>query len=109
MSEQIQSQVISRRKVLFLVGLAASLAVPATALTASDVKAQQPSEQAAPAEKASPKKKKEKEGESYPVRGSPVRHSAADYATEGTVITNGPVALAETGSWTGALSYPACR
>ena len=60
MSEQIQSQVISRRRVLFLVGLAASLAVPAAALTVSGAKAQQPSEQAAPAEKASPKKKKKK-------------------------------------------------
>jgi len=60
MSEQIQSQVISRRKVLFLVGLAASLAGPATVLIASDAKAQQPSEQAAPAEKASPKKKETK-------------------------------------------------
>ncbi len=60
MSEQIRSQVISRRKVLFLVGLAASLAVPATALIASDAKAQQPSDQAAPAEKAAPKKKEKK-------------------------------------------------
>jgi hypothetical protein len=58
MSEQIQSQVISRRKVLFLVGLAASLAMPATVLTASDVKAQQPSEQAAPKKKVKKKKKK---------------------------------------------------
>jgi hypothetical protein len=57
MSEQIQSQVISRRK-LFLVGLAAGLAVPAAALIASDAKAQQPSGQAAPAAPAAPKKKK---------------------------------------------------
>ena len=63
MSEQIPSQVISRRKVLFLVGLAASLALPVTVLTASDAKAQQP-EQATPGGQATPKKqvkKKKKE------------------------------------------------
>ncbi len=53
MSELIESQVISRRKLFLLVGLAAGLAVPATALTASNAEAQQPSEQP-------PKKKKEK-------------------------------------------------
>jgi hypothetical protein len=60
MTEQIQSQVISRRKVLFLVGLAASLAAPATVLTASDVKAQQPGEQATPGAQAAPKEKVKK-------------------------------------------------
>jgi hypothetical protein len=60
MSEQIQSQVISRRKVLFLVGLAAGLAVPATVLTASDVKAQQPNEHGTPAAQAAPKEKVKK-------------------------------------------------
>ena len=60
MSEQIQSQAISRRRVLFLVGLAASLAVPATVLTGSDVKAQQPNEQGTPAGQAAPKEKVKK-------------------------------------------------
>ena len=71
MSEQIQSQVISRRRVLFLVGLAASLAVPATALIASGAKAQQPGEQAAPAEKAAPKKKKKKKEKATPSGAAP--------------------------------------
>ena len=72
MSEQIRSQVISRRRVLFLVGLAASL-VPATALVASDAKAQQPSDQAAPAEKAAPKKnEKKKKKEKAPAAGTAV-------------------------------------
>jgi len=35
-SEQIESQVISRRKLFLLVGLAASFAVPAAVLTASN-------------------------------------------------------------------------
>jgi hypothetical protein len=60
MSEQIQSQAISRRRVLFLVGLAASLAVPTTVLTSSDVKAQQPNEQGTPAGQAAPKEKVKK-------------------------------------------------
>jgi hypothetical protein len=50
MSEEIEPQV-TRRKLFFLVGLAASFAVPATVLTASNAEAQQPAEQA-------PKKKK---------------------------------------------------
>jgi hypothetical protein len=58
MSEQIQSQIISRRKVLFLVGLAASLAAPVTVLTASDARAQQPADQATPGEKKVKKKDK---------------------------------------------------
>jgi hypothetical protein len=53
MSVQIKSRVISRRKALLLVGLAGSLAVPATVLTASDAEAQQPGTQ-------TPKKKKKK-------------------------------------------------
>jgi ribosomal protein L12E/L44/L45/RPP1/RPP2 len=56
MSDQIKSQVISRRKALFLVGLAASLAVPATVITASDADAQQTDEQS----KKKKGKKKEK-------------------------------------------------
>jgi hypothetical protein len=60
MTEQIRSQVISRRKMLFLVGLAASLAAPVAVLTASDARAQQPAEQATPGEQAAPKKKVKK-------------------------------------------------
>jgi hypothetical protein len=60
MSEQTQWQVISRRKVLFLVGLAVSLAAPVAVLTASDARAQQPAEQATPGEQAAPKKKVKK-------------------------------------------------
>jgi hypothetical protein len=44
-SEQIESQVISRRKLFLLVGLAASFAVPAAVLTASNAEAQQPEAQ----------------------------------------------------------------
>ena len=43
----MHEKIISRRKILLLVGLATSLAVPATVLMASDAKAQQP-EQTAP-------------------------------------------------------------
>ena len=57
MSEQIESQVISRRKLFLLVGLAASFAVPAAVLTASNAEAQQPEAQQ-PSE--APKKKKKK-------------------------------------------------
>lgn len=49
MSEQIGSQVTSRRKLFLLLGLAAGFAVPATMLMASSAEAQQP-----------PKKKKKK-------------------------------------------------
>ncbi len=49
MSEQIRSQVTSRRKLFLLLGLAAGFAVPATMLMASSAEAQQP-----------PKKKKKK-------------------------------------------------
>jgi hypothetical protein len=58
MSKQIQPHTISRRKLLFVVGLTAGFAVPAAVLTASDAKAQQPSGQAAPDAPAAPKKKK---------------------------------------------------
>jgi hypothetical protein len=54
------SEQISRRRALFLVGPVASLTVPAMVLMASDAKAQQPSEQAAPSAPATPKKKNKK-------------------------------------------------
>ena len=58
-SEQIESQVISRRKLFLLVGLAASFAVPAAVLTASNAEAQQPEAQQ-PSEAPKKKKKKKK-------------------------------------------------
>ncbi len=53
MSEQIELQAISRRKLFLLAGLAASFAVPAAVLTASNAEAQKPAGQ-------TPKKKKKK-------------------------------------------------
>jgi ribosomal protein L12E/L44/L45/RPP1/RPP2 len=58
MSDQIESQVVSRRKALFVVGLAASLAVPAV-ITASDAEAQQGREEKK--EKREEKKEKREE------------------------------------------------
>jgi hypothetical protein len=57
-SEPIESQVISRRTLCCLVGLVASLGVPAAVLRASNAEAQQSSE--APQPSAAPKKKKKK-------------------------------------------------
>jgi hypothetical protein len=57
-SEPIESQVISRRTLCFLVGLVASLGVPAAVLRASNAEAQQSSE--APQPSAASKKKKKK-------------------------------------------------
>ena len=59
MSEQIESQVISRRKLFLLVGLAAGFAVPVAVLTGSNAEAQQPEAQqpgAAPTKKTKKKK-----------------------------------------------------
>ena len=50
---------ISRRKLLFLAGLAASIVAPATVLIASNAEAQQ-TEQTPPAGQTAPKKKKKK-------------------------------------------------
>jgi mannitol-specific phosphotransferase system IIBC component len=60
MSEQIVSQVISRRKLFLLVGLAASFAVSATVLTASNAEAQQPAEQPPGKNEEKEKRKQEK-------------------------------------------------
>ena len=62
MSDQIKSQVISRRKALFLVGLAASLAVPAV-ITASDAEAQQPSREEKKEKREERKEKREERKE----------------------------------------------
>ena len=71
---------ISRRKVLFLTGLAASLAVPATVLMASDAKAQQPEQTApgvqtgpAPQTTSGPKNKKKKAKQATPSAGTAPR------------------------------------
>jgi hypothetical protein len=58
-SEQIESQVISRRKLFLLVGLAAGFAVPVAVLTASNAEAQQPEAQE-PSEAPKNKTKKKK-------------------------------------------------
>jgi hypothetical protein len=73
MSEKIRSLAISRRKVLFLVRLAAGLVVPVTVLASSNAEAQHgesrspaPSSQATPGEQITPKKKKKKKPTSRP-------------------------------------------
>jgi hypothetical protein len=60
MSEQIESQVTSRRKLFLLLGLAAGFAVPATVLMASSAEAQQP-----------PKKKMKKKKKGAPTEAAP--------------------------------------
>jgi hypothetical protein len=60
-SEQIESQVISRRKLFLLAGLAAGFAAPVAVLAASNAEAQQPEAQqpsADPTKKTKKKKKK---------------------------------------------------
>ena len=67
-SEQMESQVISRRQLFLLVGLAASFAVPAAVLTVSNAQAQQPEAQQ-PSE--TPKKKKKKKKKTAPTGSAP--------------------------------------
>jgi hypothetical protein len=62
MSDQIKSQVVSRRKAFFVVGLAASLAVPAV-ITASDAEAQQGREEKKEKREEKREEKKEKREE----------------------------------------------
>jgi hypothetical protein len=58
-SEQNESQMISRRKLFLLVGLASGFAVPVAVLTASNAEAQQPeAQQPSEAPKKKTKKKK---------------------------------------------------
>jgi hypothetical protein len=56
MSEQIESQFISRRRLLWLAAIATAVASPASMLPTSDARAQQ-SDQAPAAETTTPKKK----------------------------------------------------
>ena len=63
MIEQVESQVISRRKLFLLVGLAAGFAAPVAMLAASNAEAQQPEAQQpneAPKKSETPKKKTKK-------------------------------------------------
>jgi len=56
----MSEEIISRRKILSIVGLAASLAVPAAMLTASDVEAQQSDQTTAGGQTTSKKKANKK-------------------------------------------------
>jgi hypothetical protein len=67
-SEQIESQVISRRKLFLLVGLAAGFAVPVAVLTGSDAEAQQPEAQQPG---GAPMKKTKKEKKVAPTGSAP--------------------------------------
>jgi hypothetical protein len=69
MSEETEPQV-TRRKLFFLVGLAASFAVPVAVLTASNAEAQQPEQQPA-AQPPKKKKKKKKKEEAAPTGTAP--------------------------------------
>ena len=101
MSEQIESQVISRRKLFLLVGLAASFAVPAAVLTASNAEAQQPEAQQ-PSE--APKKKKEESGsDRFSTSTRPIGK------TEGTISQGSWSAAAQTAPPLPAAPGPSTR
>jgi hypothetical protein len=63
----MESQVISRRQLFLLVGLAASFAVPAAVLTVSNAQAQQPEAQ----QPSEPPKKKKKKKKTAPTGSAP--------------------------------------
>ena len=77
------NEAISRRKLLFLAGLAASIVVPTTVLIASNAEAQQTEQ--TPAGQTAPKEK-EKEKEEGDLK---LRSGRSDKATEGTVVIGG--------------------
>ena len=90
MSEQIKSQIISRRRLFWLAAIAVALAAPATMLSTSDARAQQ-SDQAPAAEPTAPKskaKKKKREKEGY-ARGYD-RSSEQSARTTKTTVVPGP-------------------
>ena len=62
----MSEEIISRRKILSIVGLAASLAVPAAMLTASDVEAQQSDQTTAGGQTTSKKKATKKKTSGTP-------------------------------------------
>jgi hypothetical protein len=68
MSKPSEPEVISRRKLFLLAGLAASFAVPASVITASNADAQQPEAQQP---SAPPKKKKKKKKKETPTGAAP--------------------------------------
>jgi hypothetical protein len=70
-SEQIESQVISRRKLFLLVGLAAGFAVPVAVLTGSNAEAQQPEAQQPAAAPMKKTKKTKKEKKAAPTDSAP--------------------------------------
>jgi hypothetical protein len=72
--EQVESQVISRRKLFLLVGLAAGFAAPVAMLAASNAEAQQPEAQQpneAPKKKTETPKKKTKKKKAAPTGSAP--------------------------------------
>ena len=92
MSEQIKSQIISRRRLFWLAAIAVALAAPATMLSTSDARAQQ-SDQAPAAEPTAPKskakkKKKKKKKRGY-ARGYD-RSSEQSARTTKTTVVPGP-------------------
>jgi secreted PhoX family phosphatase len=68
-SEQIESQVISRRKLFLLAGLAAGFAAPGAVLATSNAEAQQPEAQQPSAD---PTKKTKKKKKAAPTGSAPV-------------------------------------
>ena len=74
---------ISRRKLLFLAGMATSIVMPATMLIASNAEAQQADQTPSPGQTAPKKKPKKKDGDLKLRRG----HS--DKTTEGAVVRQG--------------------
>jgi hypothetical protein len=81
MSKLSEPEVISRRKLFLLAGLAASFAVAASVITASNADAQQPEAQQ-PSEP--PKKKKKKKKKAAPTGSTSAQPIGS---TEGTVAT----------------------
>ena len=78
------NEAISRRKLLFLAGLAASIVVPTTVLIASNAEAQQTEQTPCWADCSKGEKEKEKEEGDLKLRSGP-----SDKATEGTVVIGG--------------------
>jgi hypothetical protein len=71
MSKPTEPEVISRRKLFLLAGLAASFAVPASVITASNADAQQPEAQQPSAPPKKKKKKRKKKKKEAPAGAAP--------------------------------------
>ena len=76
MIKSTEPEVISRRKLFLLAGVAASLAVPASVLTVSNADAQQPEAQ----QPSETKKKKKKKKKVAPTSAAPAPTSEAPKA-----------------------------